>query len=157
MPEPELLKSLHRHTPQLITQFYIILRYPLLVTWRYTLVFSRLKKRVTIAATCRELTILEIQCLRDHQHQQVRGNVKVDGRWQGRAALSAKYPTSLGLAWGYVISLVVSRIARGGIPRAVQQRGELLLDSARHEECCVLVLEALASGSMQTVPAKYAG
>ena len=80
------------------------------------------KKRVTLAATYRELTILEVQCLRDHQHQQVRGNVKVDGRWQGRAVLSAKYPTSLGLAWSYVISLVVSRVARGGIPRAVQQR-----------------------------------
>jgi len=52
--------------------------------------------------------------------------------------LSAKYPTSLGLAWGYVISLVVSRVARGGIPRAVQQRSELLLDAARHENCCVL-------------------
>ena len=57
---------------------------------------------------------------------------------EGRAALSAKCPTSLGLAWGYVISLVVSKRARGRIKETVKDRGVTL---TRAEEAVTVLME----------------
>ena len=70
-----------------------------------------MKKRITLAATYPEIRIVELQCDGSHQHQNIRGSVKTLQGWRNRAALSSKYPSLLGIAWGYAISLVVSRKA----------------------------------------------
>ena len=98
-------------------------------------------KRSTLAATYPELTILEIQCAkqsgpRGHEHVQIRGHVETPEGWTSRAALSAKYPTALCLAWGYVISLVVCRAARKNINNEVKEREVAL---TRSEEAVVVL------------------
>ena len=100
------------------------------------------KKRITLVATYPELCILEIQCgnklsNQEHKHAHVRGSVKTPEGWRSRAALSARYPSSLGLAWGYAISLVVSRVARRDVQDKVKER-EVALTRAEEN---VAVLE----------------
>ena len=58
------------------------------------------QKRITLAATYPEIRIVEMQCDGMHPHQIVRGCVKTPQGWRSRAALSSKYPSLLGVAWG---------------------------------------------------------
>ena len=57
------------------------------------------KKRVTLAATYPELSIVQIQCAkrpedREHEHVIVRGSVKTPEGWKTRASLSSRYPSA---------------------------------------------------------------
>ena len=70
------------------------------------------KKAVVLAATYPEILEVDDKCPGDHEHQEVRGSVKLPGgHWVGRGKLSASYPLAACVAWGRAIARACQRIS----------------------------------------------
>ena len=79
--------------------------YGLKEPWRDDLFW---KKGVLHAATYPEINLLDIRCPQNHQHQIVRGSVRmVSVRWASRVPPTSAYPRQLGKACGVVVGSCV--------------------------------------------------